>query len=307
MLKHSVLEGLRNLVRSFWLSITAIFIIFVSLTSVAFVSSLWVVLGYTLRQFDNQAIIYIDLKENTLTEARIQMEEELKNLPEVKEVLYIDSEKALQEYQKNPISGRSYEALKNAENTAKQKNPNSKILSESYKITPKSSETYAVVEKALRQEKYKPIISNIQGTQEYIDALQRVYYLSGIGGTIIVVILSLISILVIINILRIAIYSRREEIEIMRLVGATNSYIRGPFIAEGIMYNFISSIFVFLLFIPLFSYITPMFNEIFGFDFSSSITGISSTLYLSLTLTNIVGLVIGGFSAMLATQRYLKL
>jgi cell division protein FtsX len=70
MLKHAIFEGARNLVRSFWLSVTAIFIITVSLTSVALVATLIVVTGFALRQFDSQALIYVYLNQGTSAESR---------------------------------------------------------------------------------------------------------------------------------------------------------------------------------------------------------------------------------------------
>jgi cell division transport system permease protein len=308
MLKHSVLEGFRNLARSFWLSATAIFIIFVSLTSVALVSSLWVVSGYMIKKFDNQAIIYVDLKRETTEVERKELISDLQSLGEiVKEVTFIDKEKAKAEFGNNPFSSRSYDALVAAEKTAASSGSSTDLLIESIKVVPSSSQTYKDVEDFVNAEKYKPFIKNIDGSKDFIDALQRLYFGSAIFGSLFVVIFSLISILVIINILRIAIYSRRDEIEIMRLVGATNSYIRGPFIAEGILYNFIASIFVFVLFIPLFNYLTPLLQAAFNLPATTNFSEVAFGLYIALTITNIVGLVIGGFSAMLATQRYMKL
>jgi cell division transport system permease protein len=304
MLKHSIFEGIKNLVRSFWLSITAIFIIFVSLTSVAFVSSLWVVVGYALRQFDSQAIILVFIKSNTVIEERVKMEGDIKGLSEVKSVVFIDKQKAEEELKTDPVALRSYTAYQKAESNSKNKtNP----LLEYYKVTPTTVDTYNKVLDFIKQDKYSVLINEISGTQEYIDFLQKLYYWTAIIGFFLVVIFGLISILVMVNILRIAIYSRRDEIEIMRLVGATNAYIRGPFIAEGILYNFIASIFVFVLFIPAFMYVLPLLNQLFGISIGSDITGLTSGFYLSLTVTNILGLVVGGLSAMIATQRYLKL
>ena len=70
MFNHYFVEGLKNLIRSFWLSITAIFIITVSLMSVTLASSLWLITGFTLRQLDNQAIIYVYLKDGTSNESK---------------------------------------------------------------------------------------------------------------------------------------------------------------------------------------------------------------------------------------------
>jgi cell division transport system permease protein len=178
---------------------------------------------------------------------------------------------------------------------------------EQFKIIPRSVETFGKIEKYVNQDKYKAIVNDVKSPSDYIDILKSTYYWTAVVGAFLVIVFSLISILVMINILRIAIYSRRDEIEIMRLVGATNSYIRGPFIAEGILYNFIASIFVFILFVPTVTWLSPLIQRHILVGLDSDITTITNNLYFSLTITNVIGLIIGGFSAMLATQRYLKL
>lgn len=304
MLKHSIFEGIKNLVRSFWLSITAIFIIFVSLTSVALVASLWVGAGFTLRQFDRQALIYVDLKDGVSSEARDSMQSDLRSLQQVNQISFIDKEQAQERLKSNAIAARSFDSIQRAGERTRN---SVDFLKESFEIVPNRAEDYITIEEFLKQDKYLAIVDNVQGTQEYIEQLQRIYYWTGIIGAVLVIIFSLISILVMVNILRIAIYSRREELEIMRLVGATNSYIRGPFIAEGILYNFLASIFVFLIFIPLFLYLAPSLRDILGLGIDTESTALINNLYIALTITNVMGLAIGGFAAMLATQRYLKL
>ncbi len=304
MLKHSVTEGLKNLIRSFWLSITAIFIIFVSLLSVAMMSSIWVVVGYTLKSFDNQSVVYIYIKKDAPATDRLQMEQDLKAQNEVKELIFIDSQRAEEEYKNNPFTSSSYDNLIRAQ---EQNGNKTKILKESFKVIPSNVNFYTNVEKFASQDKYKSVVSNVDGPKDFINFLQQAYYWTAIIGSALFIVFSAISTLVMVNILRIAIYSRREEIEIMRLVGATNNYIRGPFIAEGILYNFLASIFVFIIFIPMFNFLAPSLSALFNFNIAKDLTELSSSLYISLTITNILGLIIGGFSAMLATQRYLKL
>jgi cell division transport system permease protein len=304
MLKHAIFEGTKNLTRSFWLSITAIFIILVSLTSVALVASLWVVAGYTLRQFDNQAVIYVYLQKDVPAENISEMEKALKEQSEIKDVTFINKDKAVEELKNNPIAGRTFE---NVKKLSSQNNTGLDFIKESFKVIPQSSESYNKTEAFIRQERWSAIVDEIQGTQDFINNMQRVYYWSGIIGTILVFIFGLISILVMINILRIAIYSRREEIEIMRLVGATNSYIRGPFVAEGILYNFIASIFVFIIFIPILGFLSPSLERWLGVSVNTSSGNLLNNIYISLTITNITGLIIGGVAALVATQRYLKL
>ena len=66
--------------------------------------------------------------------------------------------------------------------------------------------------------------------------------LASIGGSIATVVFVVISSLVVFNTIRMAIFNRKDEIEMMKLIGAERSFIRGPFIVEAIMYGFIAAI-----------------------------------------------------------------
>jgi len=303
MIKHAAVEGFKNLLRSFWLSVTAVFIITVSLTSVALVASLWVVAGFTLRQFDNQAVIYVYVKDGVSLETRDKMQQDLRNFSPIKEATFIDKTQAREELKNNPIASESISTLQDvADSSGNALN----FLRESFKIIPTTAENYNTVIDFVQRDEYKGVVDEIQGTQDYINSLQRIYYWTAVIGIVLVAVFGTISILVMINVLRIAIYSRRDEIEIMRLVGATNNYIRGPFIAEGILYNLLASILVIALFIPIFVGLAPQIKIYLGVDINTNSGGLMNLLYLALLITNGTGIVVGGLTSFIGTQRYLK-
>ena len=68
----------------------------------------------------------------------------------------------------------------------------------------------------------------------------------------------IISILIIFNTIRLAIYTSREEISVMKLVGAGNFYVRGPFVVEGIMYGISSALIALILFYPVTIWMAPL-------------------------------------------------
>lgn len=304
LIKHSILEGLKNLGRSFWLSITAIFVITVSLSSVALIASLWVTVGFTLRQFDNQISINVFLKDDVAREFIEVMEKDLKNLKEVREVEFIDKVKAREKLKNNPTTAQIYNNLnKISENTDNQLN----LLQEYFQISPENSESYSVVENFVKQEKYSGIVEEVIGTRDYINVLQRIYYWSGIIGSLMVIIFALLSILVMANILRIAIYNRKGEIEIMRLVGATNNYIRGPFIAEGVLYNLSASLIVLIIFMPSFNFLIPQIEVWLGIQTITNSNDLLIWMYGVVGVTILSGIIIGAITSLFATQKYLKL
>ena len=120
------------------------------------------------------------------------------------------------------------------------------------------------------------------------------------------VVFCLIAILVIFNTIALTIYNRREEVEIMRLVGATNWYIRGPFIVEAFTYSIIASIITSALLLPIYfqmlpkvsNYLTPGANI---FD------GNISTFLLVVAIQLAIAFILSTISSLLAMRKYLQI
>src|SRR5581483_10434676 len=84
-----------------------------------------------------------------------------------------------------------------------------------------------------------------------INRLEQITSSARVIGLVIIIIFVLVTVAISFNTLRLAIYSSREEISVMRLVGAGQGYIRAPFIVEGVMYGIIAGLITMLLFYPL--------------------------------------------------------
>jgi cell division transport system permease protein len=116
--------------------------------------------------------------------------------------------------------------------------------------------------------------------------------------------LIIVSIAMTFNTVRLAIFTSREEISVMKLVGAGNKYVRGPFVVEGAISGIISAIVALILFYPLTLWLGPSTETFFGgisiFDYYSSNFG---QIFLIIMLS---GILLGGGSSYLAVRRYLK-
>jgi cell division transport system permease protein len=113
----------------------------------------------------------------------------------------------------------------------------------------------------------------------------------------------LIAIALINNTIRLAIYTSRGEIAIMRLVGAGNMFIRGPFMLQGIMYGFLSGLLALLMFYPMLIWLGPRtetFFEMNLFDYYVANFGEIFGLLVG------IGIVLGLVSSTLAVARYLR-
>jgi cell division transport system permease protein len=300
MLKHAIIGGFKNLVRSFWISATAITVLTVSLSTVALVASLSTVVGFTLRKLDNFIDINAYYTSSVEKDVKDKALNEIKQIPEVKEVKFISKEEAEANLKSKGL-GKSIDTLK--------KNNNSTILLDSLQVRPINAENYAKVADILNSDKYKSIWDKgkVESKTDAINNLQKLYRWTNYGFIILVIFFGLVSILVMINILRITIYHRKDEIEIMRLVGATNNYIRGPFVFEGALYNIITSIIVAIIFVPGIAFLIPWIESYLKISATSYTQALILQMYLSIFGTIFLGTLVGIITAYFATKRYLKL
>lgn len=126
------------------------------------------------------------------------------------------------------------------------------------------------------------------------------------GGLILGAVFLVISILVIFNTIRMAIFSRREEIYMMKLVGADGSFIRGPFLVEAQICGIISGILASTLGYVGFHFLAPKLAD-YGIDVSAVTEILESNMLIIVYLVMCgIGLLIGTISARLAMQKYLK-
>ena len=129
-----------------------------------------------------------------------------------------------------------------------------------------------------------------------IDTVQR-------ASSIIMIALILAAILITFNTIRLAIYTAREEISIMRLVGASNMFIRGPFLLQGVMYGFVAGVLALLIWYPIMVWLGPRTEAFFEFNLFTYF--INDFSYIFGVMVG-VGIFLGFVSSILAIARYLR-
>ena len=123
------------------------------------------------------------------------------------------------------------------------------------------------------------------------------------AGLIILIVLALLAILVTFNTVRLTIYSARKEIRVMKLVGASNWFVRGPFIIEGALYGIIAALISLIVLLPLLWYLSPKISSYLpGADLFSFFLANFLTLFFLQIAT---GIVLGTASSLVAVRRYL--
>ncbi len=149
-----------------------------------------------------------------------------------------------------------------------------------------------------------PIIENVILPQDIIEKLRRwTDSLRKIGGGLSVVLI-LDSIFLMVIIIGIKISQKREEIEIMRLMSATNAYIRFPFVLEGMIYGIIGAFIGWIIASGMLLYATPFLKSFLGDIPVLPVSPIFLLIVLGIELCGAI--ILGWFSSLLAVHRYLK-
>ena len=237
--------------------------------------------------------------KNTATQEEITLlKEELESLPEVREVTYVSREEALESFVE--LHKEDEVILESLEIVGQ--NP----LWASLSIKAFSASQYIAISEFLQNKLLASIISDV----DYFDRAPVINRLStlisGIQSAVFLVTLfaALIAILVAFNTIRLTIYSSRDEIEIMRLVGASNWFIRGPFIIQGIIVGVLATLITTLVFFPLTLFVGIKLQTFApGFEL---FTYFANNLLLILFLQLLTGIGLGVISSLLALRRYLK-
>lgn len=242
--------------------------------------------------------ISVYFKQETDEKDILQVKSDLASLGEVKKIDYISQSAALDDFKEkhkdNSVLMQSLEELKD--------NP----LEASLNVKAKITSQYAAISQFLGQEKYQNIISKINYKQNELAINKLANIISGAkkSGILISLALAIIALSVTFNTFRIVIYTNREEIGVMKLVGASNWFARGPFVASGIFYGIFSALITLAIFYPLIWFASP---RLVGF-----LSGINLQRYFLanfwqiFALLLITGVAMGAISSLIAIRRYLR-
>lgn len=257
------------------------------------------VVGNTaLNSIQEKIDISIFFKTTAPEDEVLRVKRSLDTLPQVKSVEYISRDRALEmfkaRHQEDKTINQAIEQLGD--------NP----LSASLNIKAKNPSDYSLIASYLDNNVSKDLVENITYSQNQvvIDRLSAILKTSRQVGLLAALFLTLVAILVSFNTILLGIYSNREEITIMRLVGASNLYVRGPFIVMGVIYGGITAILSMLISAPL-VYLASPYVKLFIPEMNLA-QYFSSHIFLLLLYQLLFGIGIGVISSFIAIRRYLK-
>lgn len=179
----------------------------------------------------NEIVVYLE-KENT-EERNIEIASELKQISDLKEVTYFDRATVFQ-LQKEKLGSAS--ALLDDDDD----NPYYAYYTVKEKDLEKITATVAAIKKIEG-------VKQVSFYKDFADAIVKVKNMVNLFGGAIIIALVLVSLVIIANTIRAAVFTRRKEINIMKYVGATDNFIRFPFMVEGLLLGLISAVLAFLM------------------------------------------------------------
>lgn len=303
MLWRIVLGGFTNFLRNAWLSIAAMAVMVVTLSIVLFSFIANATFSHTIEDIRNRIDVSVFLKDDVTDEQRHQLTEELLNLDNVRDVQYINKDQALEEYRKlNEDNVDLQLAITQTDNP----------LPASLRLKLHNPDLLEDLRTFLEQ----PDIKNLQSDEtsysgdrkEAIDKIARATTFIRQAGIVGVLIFAAISVLIIFNTIQMAIFNRRDELNIMKLLGASRNYIRGPFLVESALIGIFSALISVALCKGIFSIASNTLDaSTFGLlDIAYSGTYFADRFWSILGIQLGLGILIGISSSYIATRRYLK-
>jgi cell division transport system permease protein len=293
-LQHFQRETLNNLWQFRARNVFSITIICLSFLIVGIFVSLSNNLRYMAQQISKDMVVVFFLEKNMDASDRAVIEQELNNSSLVSRIQFISSEQALQNFlNKFPELEGIIENLET--------NP----FPSSLEVTLKEKDfSYEETQPFLDKMKQISGIEDVQFNKDWVEKMQSLSRLARAVGFFLGGILILASFFIVSNVIKLNVFARKDEIEILRLVGGTNTFIRIPFLAEGIILGALGGMLsLLLLFIVI--RLFPVYlgsslgvlNELISFrylSFSQSTAIISS------------GAIIGFFGSMSSLAKFLK-
>ena len=302
-IKRVIKAGVVNFYRNGFVSLASVLIMTVTLFVIGSVIFLSATLTASLEEIKSKVDVNVYFLTSTAEEEVLALATALRTLPEVKEVEYISRVEALLNFKKRHENDElTLQALQELPD-----NPLGAVLN----IRAKEPSQYEGIANFLKSDTAlssgtQSIIDevNYYDNKTAIDKLSRLLVSAQKLGFAVALLLVVISVSIAFNTIRLAIYISREEIGVMRLVGASNKYIRGPFVVSGILYGITASLITLAIFYPLTYYLGDSTENFFsGLNLFRYYLSHFGEFFLLIAGS---GIVLGAISSFLAVRRYLN-
>ncbi len=305
-IKRVAKSGFLSFWRNWFVTLSSVLVMTVTLFVVGTLAFTGIILNASLTQLQEKVDVNVYFITSAKEEDILSVKQSLEALPEVAQVEYISRDAALLAFRERHANDQlTLQALDELG-----ENPLGAVLNIRARDTSQyesiagffdseaalSRDGSTIVDKVnFFQESHRAAILRLDGI---IVAGERI-------GFAIIILFAVTTVMIMFNTIRLAIYTAREEIGVMRLVGASQMYIRGPFMFEGVMYGLCAALVTLLLFYPLTLWLGAATEDFFG-GINVFRYYLSHFAWFFLLIVG-TGVLLGGLSSYLAVRRYLKI
>ncbi|ADD03020.1 protein of unknown function DUF214 [Thermoanaerobacter italicus Ab9] len=288
--KYFLKEGFSNLARNRLMTIASITSVMAAMLILGLVVVIILNVNSLTYQVESQLELKAFLKDNISKEQVTQIGNDIKSIEGVTSVVFESKEEALRKF-KQQLGDKSYlaEGLEND-------NP----LPQSYIIKVKDANLMKDISNKIKQING---VEKVSYGQDVVDKLLGIIKIIRIVGLSIILILFIISIVIISNTIKLGVFARRREINIMKYIGATDWFIRWPFLIEGVILGLIGALLSVIILVLTYGYVLDVMNNkliMFQLLPLEKIVG-GILLYFSM-----IGAIIGALGSGLSIKRFLN-
>ena len=288
--KYFLKEGFSNLARNRLMTIASITSVMAAMLILGLVVVIILNVNSLTYQVESQLELKAFLKDNISKEQVTQIGNDIKSIEGVTSVVFESKEEALRKF-KQQLGDKSYlaEGLEND-------NP----LPQSYIIKVKDANLMKDISTKIKQING---VEKVSYGQDVVDKLLGIIKIIRIVGLSIILILLIISIVIISNTIKLGVFARRREINIMKYIGATDWFIRWPFLIEGVILGLIGALLSVIILVLAYGYVLDVMNNkliMFQLLPLEKIVG-GILLYFSM-----IGAIIGALGSGLSIKRFLN-
>lgn len=301
-LKRIIKGGFLNFKRSGIVSWAAIVVVTITLSVITSIILLQGVLRLSLSQIKDKVDVTIYFTTNAPEEKIMEMKSSLEKLPEVSYIAYTSADEALETFRERHKN--DYPTIQALDEIGS--NP----LGASLNIKAKEVSQYEDIASFLKSDNtLSPgdlsIIDKINYYQNklVIDRLNNVMSGAQTLGFLVTLVSVVISIIITLNTIRLTIFISKEEIGVMRLVGASKMHVRGPFMIEGALYGVAATFITLILFLPITAWLGSNMTNFLGLNMYDYYL---ANFFQIMVLILLSGVILGTISSIIAIRKYLN-
>jgi cell division transport system permease protein len=301
-LKRIVTSGFKNFLRNAWLSSAAILVMTITLIMVSFTAIAYRASSLTIKKVAEKIDISLFVKDSVSDTDAKRIAEKMKEIDGVVSVEYLNKQDVFNQEKKKAEQRGDQIRLKGFEQAGLDS------VYATMHIKTNNPEKLSVIKDALGRKEFADILdqsdseANLKQNETINNVTKMANFLRKFGLAISIIFIA-VSVILIFNTIRMTIFNRKDEIEVMRLIGAGVWYIRGPFLVEASLYAVMASILTSGIVYSALKGSAGIRNFI---EIEPVSQFVESYPYLAFGFILSVGIVIGVFSAYLAIRKYIK-